>query len=665
MPLSLDDVMKIPDQPTLDHLTALGIVKPAQPEQPLIPPTTISNRMTPATAPQPVSAVKPMTPAVPHLTGDELLAREYQPGTGPGTDLGNELRHGNKFLNAENVGHVMPPMSPAATPAAPDMGLSPAPEASSVFGGGGTGAPTLGFKEQMALPKISDAVHPGTSQFYENELQREEAAKAHPWGTEENHPGLLGKIGHVLGRVGNTALDVLAPSTAALIPGTDLNKRVEEARTQRNLGEAQTRESQEAERAENIKNTESEIRKREGTTEQSLIQDAQGNVTGWKDKQGLHSLDDPNTPQSIKDIANNTTGKNIPEADQPIGVDVDSLNKQLENRYQVLHPGKPLPDEYKVPPNAKKGDFTRIDKALSATETAEATKTQRDTLNEMKKQTLALAGQKHDASQEAIEAAAKALAGGDLTRLKDIASMRGDQRLLIFNRAKELNPKFSPNTTDRMIKMIDEYTTGKVGDQLQSFGTFLEHAGAAKDAADSIYNSSVPAFNKPLNWWKEHLSGDANYQQFVTALEPVRKEFEGFLLGGRALYGDDRKNAEIILSENSSPAQINAALKQMGHTVQARYNELDHRFQNTIHKPISEVVGPISNEAKQGADKIGAKIGGVEAGAPVAEAPKPPEGKSTVYDLNGQPHFVFSNKVDDFLKDPKYKGWSANAPTKQ
>lgn len=598
MAFSLDDLMKLPAQPTPEHLDALGLLRP-----PPVPP--------------PPTAVAPMAPAT--LTPEEELARRYQPDKA----LGRVLRSDNKFLNAQNK--PMATMAPA-TPEAPNIGSFDPAAPIGTLGASPGAIPSLNFKEQMALPTTSTAVRPGSSAFYENELERQAAAKANPWGTAENHPGIIGKLGHVLGRIGNVALDVAAPSTAALIPGTDIYKRGEEISARQNLADAQKRESDEAMRAEQTKNIESEIKEREGKSTQELVQDAQGNVTGWKDKKGLHSLDDPDTPESIKSIAENTSGKNVPEADQPIGTDINALNKQLENRYQVLHPGKPLPVEYKVPENAKKGDFTRIDKALSATENAEATKAQRDTINEMKKQTMALAAQKHDVTEKAIEAAAQSLAGGDLTSLKNIASMRGEDRLLIYNRAKELNPKFSPNTTDRMIKMVDEYSTGKIGDQLQSFGTFLEHAGAAKDAADGIYNSSVPFFNKPLNWWKEHGSGDPNYQRFVTALEPVRKEFEGFLLGGRALYGDDRKNAEIILNENSSPAQINAALKQMGHTVQARYNELDHRFQNTVHKTIGEVVGPISNEAKEGANKIGVKIG-VEEPAGAASAGPPREAK--------------------------------------
>lgn len=635
MALTLDDIMKLPDEPTIDHLTALGIVRP-QPQPPaMIPAATVASAMSPAD-------VK-----------EHALAREFQPAK----DLGRELRRDNRFLNAENK-----PFAPAAAGANPiaspemETAAAAAPGALGIIAGAPE-LPNLSSKEPQALPTMSTAARPGTSEFYQNELQRIEHEKAHPWGTAENHPGVLGKIAHGLATAGNIAGNILAPAAMASIPGTELNRRVREMQAAENFAQARERESAEKTKELQRQNLESEIAERTGKNTQELVQDAQGNVTGWKDKKGLHSLEDPDTPESIKKIAESTTGKNVPEADQPIGVDVAALNKQLENRYQVLHPGKSLPDEYKVPENAKKGDYVRIDKALSQTENAEATKAQRDTLNEMRRQTNILAKQKHDASEDAIEAAAKTLASGDLTRLKDIASMRGDQRLLIFNRAKELNPKFTPSVVDRMIKMYDEYTTGKIGDQLQSFGTFLEHAGAAKDAADNIYNSSVPLFNKPLNWWKEHASGDPNYQAFVTALEPVRKEFEGFLLGGRALYGDDRKNAEIILNENSSPAQINAALKQMGHTVKARYNELDHRFQNTMHHSIEQTVGPLSDAAKEGADKIGVKIG--------AEATKPveaPAGKTAVYDPEGNQHFVFSNKVKDFLNDPKYKGWSENAP---
>lgn len=227
-----------------------------------------------------------------------------------------------------------------------------------------------------------------------------------------------------------------------------------------------------------------------------------------------------------------------------------------------------------------------------------------------------LAATKQSAGDEGIEIAARAMAAGDLTRLKDIASMRGADRLKIYARAKELNPKFTTSEIDRKIKMQDYMDNGKGADSIQSFGTFLEHAGAASDAINTIRQASVPLVNKPLNWIKRNLSGDPAFQAFSASLEPVRKEFEGFLLGGRALYGEDRKSAETILSDNASPAQIQAALKVMGHTAKARYMELNDRYKRVMGK---DYENPFSPEAIQGANKIDTSlIGGT---APAQRGP--------------------------------------------
>ena len=225
------------------------------------------------------------------------------------------------------------------------------------------------------------------------------------------------------------------------------------------------------------------------------------------------------------------------------------------------------------------------------------------------------------AAQDAIEAAAQSLAKmdpKDLTRLKDVASLRGDQRLLIYNRAKQINPDFSTATVDRKIKMLDDFQNGKEAQQLQSFGTFLEHAGEASRVTNEFRTTSLPLVNTPINKIRDKF-GDASYSRFIASLEPVRKEFEGFLLGGRALYGDDRKAAETILSDNASPAQIQAALKQMGHTVKARYNEIDNRFKNGMGANIQDVIGPLSDDAQEGARQIGIEMGRAKGSSSQAE----------------------------------------------
>ena len=214
---------------------------------------------------------------------------------------------------------------------------------------------------------------------------------------------------------------------------------------------------------------------------------------------------------------------------------------------------------------------------------------------------------------------AQDLANGQLTRLKDVASMRGGDRLLIYARAKQLNPNFNPSEVDRKVKMEDDIVNGEQGKQIQSFGTFLEHAGTASDLVDNFRNTNVKLVNTAINKIRSNF-GDTQYTQITAALEPVKKEVESFLLGGHALYADDRKAADTILNVNSSPAQIQEALKQLGHTAGARFNEINYRYKRLIGHDIEE---PFSPEAQQAAGKLGVSLGGgqQQQGAPAGNDP--------------------------------------------
>lgn len=212
---------------------------------------------------------------------------------------------------------------------------------------------------------------------------------------------------------------------------------------------------------------------------------------------------------------------------------------------------------------------------------------------------------KNDLNEADMQVAAQSLANYDMTAIRDISSLRGDQRLKLFAMAKRLNPDFNTSKVNRMIKMEDQFTNGKDGQNLQSFGQFLQHAGEASDITNTIRNTQSAYINRPINWWRQNMAGDPNFQAFMTSLEPVRKESESFLLGGRALYSEDRRAAETILSENSSPAQIQAALKQLGHTVKARYIEANHRYKRVMGHDLEDAISP---EAAEGALKIGTDL---------------------------------------------------------
>ena len=94
-------------------------------------------------------------------------------------------------------------------------------------------------------------------------------------------------------------------------------------------------------------------------------------------------------------LVNSRTGE-IKETPLP----VDQLNQLLRSRFQVLNPGKPLPQSMMLSPKATSKDFDRIDKMLEATERAQGTQAQRETANSIRQQTFALTQQNQQDRQE-------------------------------------------------------------------------------------------------------------------------------------------------------------------------------------------------------------------------------------------------------------------------
>jgi hypothetical protein len=123
-----------------------------------------------------------------------------------------------------------PPVLPGARPSS--VFVQPAQDA---------GAPPSTAIARMAAPAPSQvfaaAPEPVTRQPTPLEDQIGETDRslkhfqwqdANPYGSATNHPGIGGKILHALSVAGNIAGDIFAPSTTALIPGTELNRRVQE-----------------------------------------------------------------------------------------------------------------------------------------------------------------------------------------------------------------------------------------------------------------------------------------------------------------------------------------------------------------------------------------------------------------------------------------------------
>jgi hypothetical protein len=269
--LTLEDVLKLPDEIRPEHLQALGLLAPAAPAPvtSMVPPAKVTAPLSPVAAPiaHPAGSVAPMRkPIVP----------EHEPLT---------------------------PMAAPEFAAPAEVTAASVPSAPGPIGPEG---PNLTFKEKMALPSTSQAVPAGSANYWQGQLERDIEAKEHPWGSPENHPGLLGKIGHVAARIGNIAGNIVAPATMSLIPGTELNKQGKEQEAVGELSEAQKRETAK-QHEENISDTnEQKIRQaQEKIDETETLHKSQREIA--LRKQGLKiNPDDPTgmpIPLTVDDMS--------------------------------------------------------------------------------------------------------------------------------------------------------------------------------------------------------------------------------------------------------------------------------------------------------------------------------------------------------------------------
>jgi hypothetical protein len=221
-----------------------------------------------------------------------------------------------------------------------------------------------------------------------------------------------------------------------------------------------------------------------------------------------------------------------------------------------------------------------------------------------------------------------------LTRLNDVASLKGSERLRLYAKIKGINPQFDPGVVQNKVKFLGEFTdpNGKTMNNIDSFNTFLQHAGNLMDVTANFRTTNVPAMNTPFNKLR-NAYGDATYTTFKAALEPVRTEYTNFLKAGFAPQAEDIKAGETIMSDNASPAQVEAAVKQFGHTALARAYSVNQKFKTVMGTDYPNLLTP---EAKDAAEKVGLgqlvnKFGsGGQIGKPGSGTPSPAPAGATM-----------------------------------
>ena len=244
--------------------------------------------------------------------------------------------------------------------------VDPSPVADVSGMAGGSSMPSL-------PPVLSPLVVNGSprglqEQSYDQDIARRQAElMPHP-----SEPGFWHKLGHVAARIGNIAGDIVAPATMELIPGTDLNNRMQLAGEMRARAGLQNLDMQEQDAASRRSLEGAQAAHESAETEQLE------NPNDWSVL--------PPTSQGLF-IRNAKTGELRPmsyngqpltpyekppqsEDTQLLGDQATALQKGLQDRWQVLHPGQALPSNYALNPATTIGGYKRLDALMSGEENA-------------------------------------------------------------------------------------------------------------------------------------------------------------------------------------------------------------------------------------------------------------------------------------------------------
>jgi hypothetical protein len=240
-------------------------------------------------------------------------------------------------------------------------------------------------------------------------------------------------------------------------------------------------------------------------------------------------------------------------------------------------------------------------------------------------------------AQRAIEngdlgTAAQNIIAGNVAQIKDLASFRGDQKARLYNMITDAatkagkDPKdYSPAKLEAKAKVLNDFADGKAADNIMAFNTFLQHGSEALDATAAMRaQAGSPLINRPINWLRKNAANDANFSAFQTALVPVRKEYMNFLNNNRAEHEADLKVMDKVLSDDSTPAQIEASLKQLGESADARLRELGRKYSNTMGEEYPNLIAPEGQAAlkKMGVtSSLSASPQNGRSGGPKTQAP--------------------------------------------
>jgi hypothetical protein len=193
----------------------------------------------------------------------------------------------------------------------------------------------------------------------------------------------------------------------------------------------------------------------------------------------------------------------------------------------------------------------------------------------------------------------------DLNKVFPTRTTKGSGQL-DASRATNLVSLLNPSWTQQMYttkqKASSDFATGEDGKAIASFNQFLVHADDARIGSERLQRTNSPWLNKPINEIKRDGMGQPGVPALMTDIFAARNEWQNFIKNGHAADLADTEAGRQIMSDSSSPAQIQAALMEMGKQAVGRLDQVDSKWRRTWggHYP-----GLISNTGREAANNLG------------------------------------------------------------
>lgn len=209
------------------------------------------------------------------------------------------------------------------------------------------------------------------------------------------------------------------------------------------------------------------------------------------------------------------------------------------------------------------------------------------------------------------------------------------------------DPTWTMQKYNAMMKMRQDMTSGKIGDKITSFNTFLGHASVVDDGVNTLRNGNSPLINHTVNWLRTNATNNPVVAGMLPEIDATRNEFQNFITN-HALQKSEIERGEKLLNEDQTPAQMQASLKSFMQVALTKLGAVKSQVNETMGSDTPEMITPRNAQAirnlglEQYANNYGLMVN--HPAAPAA----PPSGAvgTAMSKLDNKIHYVSSTGQD-------------------